>query len=314
LQVDKFLLRFSHSRLSEDDIKNFIETNEDFMNELYRHNGTSNMNDYYFQYIKEKKSQNIKEYLESLKVPSTAMLPPTTNLLNINQLPNNYIPRPVHSMINNPVINANPMMKNASPNIMNSYNFPNMMRAPMMMQPMQMQNFLMKNNMNVANNPMMKMPPFIGNMNTMQNQLPLSKVLNYTDYVVGNQMGNFLQKINPFEIQPKTNPTENHEKPIAEEETGNNQKNKPEDNSFEEIIEEPEKQETFFNPSVVDAKEIVQTNNSNKNNTIENLTKVLKIVEILKKNPVENSNEEIKTETKAENSTVRKDPRLKKKN
>lgn len=129
-------------------------------------------------------------------------------------------------------------------------------------------------------------------------------------------MGNFLQKINPFEMMPKTNSTENIEKPSIEEETGNNSKNKPDDNSFEEVIEEPEKQESFFNPSVVDAKEIVPANNTNKNNTIENLTKVLKIVEILKKNPLDNSNanEESKAETKTEASTVRKDPRLKKKN
>lgn len=169
-----FYFRFSHSRLTDDDIKTFIETNEEFMNELYRHNGTSNMNDYYFQYIKEKKSQNIKEYLENLKVPSTAMLPPTTSLLNINQLPNSYMSRTVTNMGNNQGLNQNPMMKNVPPNLINSPYFPNMIRAPIMMQPIQMQNFLMKNNMNIATNPMMKMPPFLGNMNTMQNQLPMS--------------------------------------------------------------------------------------------------------------------------------------------
>ena len=130
-------------------------------------------------------------------------------------------------------------------------------------------------------------------------------------------VSNFLQKINPFELKPMTNNEVKTEKPspLDKGEDGENSGNKGklDDNSFEEIIEEPEKQESFFNPSVVDTKDLKQ--NSNKNNTIENLSKVLKIVEILKKNPLENSNTS-GSEEKSENSAspVSKDPRLKKKN
>ena len=130
-------------------------------------------------------------------------------------------------------------------------------------------------------------------------------------------MGNFLQKINPFEIQPKVNLLNDKiDKPVNnEEEIANN--NKPHlenENSFEEIIEEPEKQETIFNPSV-DAMDLKKVHLNNKNNTMENLSKVLKIVEILKKNPVDSSSKNIiLDESKDDVNSVRKDPRLKKKN
>lgn len=136
--------------------------NEEFMNQLYKHNGMTNMNDYYFQFIKEKKSNNVKEYLENLKVPSTAMLPPTTSLLNVNQV-NNFIQRTVLPANMNPNINNN-MMKNNNNPLFNANYYPNLVRNPIMFHPkMQMQNLYRNNNMNSINNinPMINkmMPP-----------------------------------------------------------------------------------------------------------------------------------------------------------
>ena len=131
------------------------------MNQLYKHNGTTNMNDYYFQYIKEKKSNNIKEYLDNLKVPSSAMLPPTTNLLNVNQVNNHLMQRTLlpQNIANS---NMNIMIKGNTNNPMFNGNFyPNMARNPLMFHPqMQMHNFLMKNKMNP-----------IGNINPMMNKI-----------------------------------------------------------------------------------------------------------------------------------------------
>lgn len=123
-------------------------------------------------------------------------------------------------------------------------------------------------------------------------------------------VGNFLQKINPFELQPKLLNKDNIENPSEEDEIGNGNK-APQDNenSFEEIIEECEKQESIFNPSV-DAKDFKEVKITNKNKTIENLSKVLKIVQILKKNPADTTNEGNKDDV----SCSRIDPRLKKKN
>jgi len=47
--------RFAHNRLTYEEVKKFIETNEEFLNELLVQTGRTNMNDYFFQYIKEKK-------------------------------------------------------------------------------------------------------------------------------------------------------------------------------------------------------------------------------------------------------------------
>jgi len=46
------------------------------------------MDDFYFQYISEKRSENIKDYLDNLKVPNSIMLPPGLNVQG-GLVPNN---------------------------------------------------------------------------------------------------------------------------------------------------------------------------------------------------------------------------------
>ena len=141
------------------------------MNDIYKNNGTTNMNDYYLQYIREKKNGNVKEYLENLKVPSNAMLPPSTSQLNMNQqniyqqrmmLPANIRNNPVN---NNLLKNGYNTMFNPNPNF---YPNPNFVRNSLMLQQqMQMQNFLLNNNNTLIN----KLMP-----NTNSNMLNMSKI------------------------------------------------------------------------------------------------------------------------------------------
>jgi hypothetical protein len=96
--------KFSHNRLSEEQIKQFIEQNIDFLKDIYNLYGKSNMDDYFFQYIKEKHNQSEKEYRESIKVPSTAMIPGNMSQVNVNRQP--VMPMNVSGM---PLNNIMPM-------------------------------------------------------------------------------------------------------------------------------------------------------------------------------------------------------------
>ncbi len=62
------------------------------------------MDDYFFQYIKEKKNQSEKEFLDSLKLPSNAMIPNNLNQININR----PIPKPFNPIIQHPQLKPNP--------------------------------------------------------------------------------------------------------------------------------------------------------------------------------------------------------------
>lgn len=109
--------------------------NEDFLNELYRSNGTTNMNEFYFNYLNEKKAKQMKESFEASKPPSSAMLPQGVNPLKPNgQFPN--FPQNV-----NPGLPMNP-------------NNLNQMRNPFMMNQQQQyyQSMMMNNRMRMGIN------------------------------------------------------------------------------------------------------------------------------------------------------------------
>jgi len=74
--------------LNEDDIKNFVEQNEDFLIEHYKQYGKTNMDDYLNQHIQERTNLSLEELLDKIKVPSTAMIPSNMNQVNLNQIRN----------------------------------------------------------------------------------------------------------------------------------------------------------------------------------------------------------------------------------
>ena len=53
------------------------------MNDLYKSMGRTNMNEYYFKHILEKRSKNVQEYIDNLKTPENTMLPPGMNKINM---------------------------------------------------------------------------------------------------------------------------------------------------------------------------------------------------------------------------------------
>jgi hypothetical protein len=140
--------RFSHQRLSESDIKKFIQQNEDFLIDVYKNFGKTNMDDYLFQYISEKTNRNAKEYLESLRVPKTAMIP--MGGYNINKPP---------------VLPGIPRMPSPQKNILSCMNIPQ-----------QNQNLLLQKFPNL--NPRLPMPNLMNiNMNYFKNSAIASNLM-----------------------------------------------------------------------------------------------------------------------------------------
>jgi hypothetical protein len=74
--------------LNEDDIKNFVEQNEEFLIEHYKLHGKTNMDDYLNQRIQERTNLSLEEFLDKIKIPSTAMIPSKMNQANLNQIRN----------------------------------------------------------------------------------------------------------------------------------------------------------------------------------------------------------------------------------
>lgn len=167
------IYRFSHNRLSDDDIRRFVEQNEEFLTDLYRNYGKTNMDDYYFQYIKVKKNKNEQEWMDSLKIPSNAMIPSNMNQVNVNNM-------------SNPIIS--PMGKQEyQPQQMNPMIRPQQNIRPQPNQPMNYQgNQQMNKPMMPFNNPMLMnlvrmRPQLLQNMQNMQNPQQVMPNFNMLD-------------------------------------------------------------------------------------------------------------------------------------
>lgn len=127
------------------------------------------MNDYYFQYIKEKKNQSVEKFLESLKVPTNSMLPQNASLLNINQL-SPFPPRPgqQNQNFNMPPNDMFNMMR--PPNV----GFMHQMLRPQMVMPLMMNNGMNSMNPNISNQMInRRMPPLINPIQLGPNPIPL---------------------------------------------------------------------------------------------------------------------------------------------
>jgi len=137
--------------------------------------GRTNLDEYYFKYISEKRSKNVKEYIEKLKTPESTMLPPgMTNSVGVgnkqtilsrsnkgNQFPNqtqNNIP-------NNQINQINPMLKGIN-NVNSLYNANNVMAGKQMLNKVN----------NQVNNP----------VNNLVNQFNLQKKLLNPNFLQNN--------------------------------------------------------------------------------------------------------------------------------
>jgi hypothetical protein len=186
------------------------------------------MDDYFFQYIKEKKNQTEKEYLESIKVPSTAMLPGNANQTNVNVKPimplnvlNNNSIRPINTF--NPNTGFRPSMQPMMPTNINNnvnmirpsvpfMNFPNPMMQPNLRMPnMMMPGQFAMPNMNVSNNianPLLQINSFLNQnkqlANTPQFQMMLQNMNRIASQAnANNNISSFINKVNVFQ-KPST--------------------------------------------------------------------------------------------------------------
>jgi hypothetical protein len=142
---------------SDEEILKFIEENEEYITDMYKTYGKTNLDEYYLQYLKEKK-------IEDIKVPSNAMLP--GNLTNVNKPQMNQL-RP-QFMPRMPMYASQPNMmqhNQMQPNMMQQNQMhPNMMHHNLMYQ--QMQNNPI--HPNTHPNPIQALP---NNMLMFQNQM-----------------------------------------------------------------------------------------------------------------------------------------------
>ena len=72
--VIRFKNRFSHSRLTEEEVIKFIEQNEEFLSEVHKSIGRTNMDEFYYHYISEKKKQMANKEIED-NAAKSVMIP-----------------------------------------------------------------------------------------------------------------------------------------------------------------------------------------------------------------------------------------------
>ena len=157
------------------------------MIEHYKLYGKTNMDDYLKHYIQDKKNLTFEDFLDKIKIPQNAMIPPNMNQTNLNKLGNPVnlpkiatISQDSQSVINPQNVKCIPTNLNIRPNLPNTFPgnnmFPRfsppgmnvmmlqqqqqMMKNPMFMQwmrPQMMQNMIRMNmmagNFNVGNVP-----------------------------------------------------------------------------------------------------------------------------------------------------------------
>jgi hypothetical protein len=180
--------------ITDEEIMKFIEDNEEYLADLYKTYGKSNLDEYYFRYMKEKKNEDIK-------IPSNVMLP--GNLTNLNMstqirpqfmprmpmypMPQNTIyPRPINPMQQNQMqfnpLQSNPMQLN--PTQSNTIQSNPMQSNSMQMNPMQafQNNMLLQFQNQMLRNPlihqMLRNPQAMRLITPPQN-IPQSKKYNY---------------------------------------------------------------------------------------------------------------------------------------
>jgi len=198
------LNRFSHVRLSEEEINKFLQDNEEFMFDLQKTNGKTNMDDYFYKYLQEK-NKLLDEKNMDLKLPFQTVLP--NNLIPVNvqtkfasNIQNNNMPNinpNIHSQMNNMMNNQNNLKINI-PNIFSnsnfsmSYNNQNMQNFNKIVLQQNQQRLQQQSNINMNFNNLHNMNSFpnnsnliglknmgpVGTGNFISNSIPIQNILN----------------------------------------------------------------------------------------------------------------------------------------
>ena len=217
-------------RLIEEDIDKFLEENEDFMIEIQKTNGKTNMDDYFFKYLQQKKKLTEEKNYDNLKLPFKTAIP--VNQFSLNNQPNfqsgnlqnlkfpptmNSMMQPVNmNLINNPNLklnfpfNQNLIGKNANVAINNPnlQNINKLLLQQQVHQRMGPQNNMQINNANfnnLINNP---------NFNNQANLLGLKNLANnFSNLPIQNMINSNQQIPNLKNLQNFQNPVCNINNP-----------------------------------------------------------------------------------------------------
>ena len=105
--------------------------------------GRTNMDEYYFKHIQEKRSINVKEYIENLKTPDSTMLPPGMNkMLPPNMQNTQTSPTPILNSSINHINPQFPQLSHQSNQMRGINNIPNN-NLPNQLNPLQQAQMLM---------------------------------------------------------------------------------------------------------------------------------------------------------------------------
>jgi hypothetical protein len=330
-----------------DEITKFIRDNEDFLVEIYNTYGKTNMDDFFFDYLKKKNESSDKG---KVHIPNSAMIPDNMNVITsaINNMSKNNTtvsPKQLQPVQHPPQFNPQMFMRN--PMMMQWIRNPQLMKMMMNlnmnmntmnntnMNNMNMNNMHMMNTMPMINNPIKNFPPL--QQQSKISYLTLDEIIfnkNPIDFNSGSMALHLPNKINPFEKPNLVNIT-NTPTPIVEKEKGdqtnkkNDKKEKEKDSSIVPVLEEETEEEVeenhFFkigkagkpSTSLFKSKE-----SDIPSPTIENESEISNSAPINKEisnilqfvNLIKSKNESDSNQTKLmSNPTLPKDPRIKKK-
>jgi hypothetical protein len=176
---------YSHERLSPEGIRRFLEQNEEFIIQVYKSCGKTNMDDFFFQHISNKFQQDAHTYLEGVKVPKATMIPSSMSQTNLNspQIINlNFqkkFPNPINQMnqMNPQTMQQNinlPMFNNPNNQFLRGNYNPQMINMNMIKP---LINPHMLSQMNMINS-MVRASPLPQNMNMMNNMNSITHSMN----------------------------------------------------------------------------------------------------------------------------------------
>lgn len=204
-------------RLNEEDINKFLEDNEDFMFDIQKTNGKTNMDDYFHKYLQEKKKLTEEKNVDNINLPFQTALPSgqfpinnqanfAANLTNLKFAPamNPMMQQMNMNLMNNPNLKLNfPFNQNLIANTnMAMNNNPNLQNINKLLLQQQAQQRMQQNNLPIKNinfNNLINNPNFANqaNLQGLKNlannfpNLPIKNVLNNNMINANAQIPNF---------------------------------------------------------------------------------------------------------------------------
>ena len=159
-------------RLSEEELNKFLEDNEDFMFEIQKTNGKTNMDDYFHKFLQEKKKLSDEKNLESVNLPFQTAMPGSQFPLN-NQA--TYAANLKFPSAMNPMMQPLNMNVMSNPNL--KLNFPFN------------QNLIANANMGMNNPNLQNVNKLLLQQRMLQNNMPVNKV-NFNNLINNTNFAN----------------------------------------------------------------------------------------------------------------------------